>query len=1035
MHKTIALLFPILTACALDAAAPVELVPEDSADPREPEAGDTLAAAPDTQEFCVANCSPMADTVAAFAVRNQQSVGCANFGARYFNYEDEHFRRAQDSRGPDFNSSLEDCLDGYYASYPMWSSEDQERFGPVPNSAIRFLSSSSMVEPVRLTFNGQFDVQACNVEIQPLVDGERFGKPFMISSNARLQTVAYSWFVPVGEGMHTASFQWSTDGCPEGSGPTLRNVTVLAEAAARTAVGDAMASTAVDKNPLFVSQPEGGDSGWVDLPLDLDPLGIVLEQAGPLAIELSGLWKTHDEMFVEARALVDGMVIGELTLVDQDLDESSPFVGELAVTRPRTVTFVDDSVSAGQHDIEVQVRMVNYGNDGNKEFALADAHVSAIARSSPHVPMAVESFAPATPLDSTTWVELPQPNTTLVMPVGGELIATATLDISQDYPDPGGIPYGPTANIEVAPVIDGVIREELAVRYSGPRFERDSNQWTFSIKDVPAEPKSVGLAYRRTVGELGTVVLERGTLVVEGHAFVGPDLGLGPRIGHGSMPKPGRPPRRDSRLEPGPVGENYPLLAVLFDDKRTTCDGPNPVGPDFNNGPWANCVGAGQPNHPTATAFDLWMLLYRDPTNVAGYLEAANRGVAELTDIGVYDVATANAPAPDSSNDYTIQGCTCGLGSDPQYVSARQRIIAEAILGAKDQGNLDYSDFDHNGDGALSPDELNIFVVTPESDFITGSRAQAIPAAIRPLCKDYDTTPSCDGSEMLVIDGVTFENVVVWRGDISAPRNLEDAYIATHELLHVIESMDDAYVSGLPNSDPGVLDIMSSNSVAGNGLADSFQRPSGVTALAEGWVDPLYPEEGDGLYTLEDVAFGNQVMILPRLDGPTREYFLLEVRQDRPPTVDLDAYDYNLNDSGLAIWHVIEPSDECVDDDWSDCEATFPEFCPMDGWSFYSDDSYARYIARIIQPNLTYETNTMRGTQMTPELRLWSAAGQSVSGVPGSGLCPGGSINDQSTGVPELQWSDGSPAPYTLSNFVYDQTMGTVSFELLAPNF
>ena len=52
------------------------------------------------------------------------------------------------------------------------------------------------------------------------------------------------------------------------------------------------------------------------------------------------------------------------------------------------------------------------------------------------------------------------------------------------------------------------------------------------------------------------------------------------------------------------------------------------------------------------------------------------------------------------------------------------------------------------------------------------------------------------------------------------------------------------------------------------------------------------------------------VYILPRRNDDAREYVLLESRFEEP-LINAPLYDYNINDDGLAVYHVIEPGPTC----------------------------------------------------------------------------------------------------------------------------
>ena len=126
--------------------------------------------------------------------------------------------------------------------------------------------------------------------------------------------------------------------------------------------------------------------------------------------------------------------------------------------------------------------------------------------------------------------------------------------------------------------------------------------------------------------------------------------------------------------------------------------------------------------------------------------------------------------------------------------------------------------------------------------------------------------------------------------------------------------------------------------------------------LQLGWVTPrivIAPSE----LTLPDVKNSQEVLVLPRYGKDAREYFLLETRYETDLQDD-PQYDFSIRDSGLAVYHIIEPGPKCKSPDGAtadNCDPMQKPMCITSNllWNKFADN-FARPGLRLIQPDITH---------------------------------------------------------------------------------
>jgi len=198
---------------------------------------------------------------------------------------------------------------------------------------------------------------------------------------------------------------------------------------------------------------------------------------------------------------------------------------------------------------------------------------------------------------------------------------------------------------------------------------------------------------------------------------------------------------------------------------------------------------------------------------------------------------------------------------------------AEAIRKAAQQ--FDFAQYDTNGDGNLTTDELMILFVMPGT-WGGGGLGRIVG-------EDYTTRDTAKG---ITVDG----KKITWISEVSIGDPMHG--IVAHELSHLLLDLGDMYFDGFANpAEAGDFSIMD-NHWTGADL-DAAHK------LKLGWLHPR-PILRSGRYSLTDTEHSNSAWALINPSRGTKEYFLIE---NRHPA---GTYDKNLPDKGLAIWHVLE---------------------------------------------------------------------------------------------------------------------------------
>jgi M6 family metalloprotease-like protein len=282
---------------------------------------------------------------------------------------------------------------------------------------------------------------------------------------------------------------------------------------------------------------------------------------------------------------------------------------------------------------------------------------------------------------------------------------------------------------------------------------------------------------------------------------------------------------------------------------------------------------------------------------------------------------------------------------------------AEAINKADASFNFAY--YDLNGDKYLAPEELVVLIIIPQNGPFGTVRT--------PLSREYPT------AQPLVVDGVTIP--IIAELYLGAPPNLA---AAAHELGHAFLNLPDMYFNFFMPYAAGAYSLMDIS------FSDSHLDP--FLKIRLGWMQPaiitqtmVIPitavEQSHVAYILYDPKHGNQ------------EYFIVENRQ---PGL---AYDTNLPDAGLAIWHIIEEPNMYE-------KLAAPVGVSSGDWATVSTDDWGRRAIRMIRP--------VYGPPFNNQLALWDGSDP----ITGYDLLS----TDPNPNHATLKWADGTPSGFSIKN-------------------
>jgi hypothetical protein len=770
------------------------------------------------------------------------------------------------------------------------------------------------------------------MHVRALLDGEPAQPSSVVfAAGPARNSRSFIFTATVDKGIHTVEMQWMTD---NKTTAWMRNANLLVRTA-REGLPTNGTLTTLQKN----GQTSHAQNAWADIP-DMHAW-VYSTGSSIINASLSAVaWITGCGSLA-LRALSDGMVAQPADQVFARGD----------VKRARTATFGFTALPKGWHQIRFQW-LASVGSAFMKRRSLAlsnhfasDTHPTHSFVAAPSGP-AIENSQPLPPLlipDMQTQVFVPEKG-------NGEVAVLFDAEVSASF----------GAQVSAFLEVDGQIASEAAAQLADGGDSGQTRSYVFEAKHLAPGLHVLALRWNATggTGFMG----DRSMSVLSETGFI-PDIAEAPRFGGGHI---GVDQDEIGGIEPL-IGRRR-ILTLLWDPHLCAGD--------------LGSVGGGPCDEPHTSDIPpekVRHALYghgEDPgdivpdigdfalNNVRSYYLGMSGGRFAIRDAGVLGWFDALRPA----GHYFGGGhATCDEPNDG-FEHTDQELVAEAVHLADPQ--VDYSQYDVNGDGELSTNELGILVVVPRNTN-SGSSQQPLRQS------------ECAGTRMQR-DGVLLPRAVIkWNSNLIESMGVHQFAVAAHELMHLLAGLDDIHLGGVIFASGEVLDDpantgasfvtdlshpdddrwdlytlrFTSGSLAGQSktiqnfdaftgeisltspLSDppppgtSFEvrenhatypasfslmaSNSGTTThldplnkLALGWVTPRIVEAG-GTYDVEVVEDSDQVLILPRTNneqGP-EEFYVVENRFNNRP----GHYDSLIGGAGIAVWHIVSgPPDNLV---------------------------------------------------------------------------------------------------------------------------
>ena len=361
-------------------------------------------------------------------------------------------------------------------------------------------------------------------------------------------------------------------------------------------------------------------------------------------------------------------------------------------------------------------------------------------------------------------------------------------------------------------------------------------------------------------------------------------------------------------------------------------------------------------------------LIHGAAPSVADYFRTNSRNAFQVSNAGIFGWLQADKAASfyweaDDPTDADQDGFTSG----------HVRKWWEAV--SKADASFDYSSYDANADGVLDPKELGIVVVIPQNRPFGSVR---VPAA-----QQYPAW------QPLIVDGVRIPLIAeVYAG---SPPNL-GAF--AHELSHLFFNLPDLYYTFFQPFAAGQYSIMDVCYIDSH--LDPFQK------MRLGWLQPTMIRR-NGSQVISAIESGGEACVLMDPEHGDKEYFIVENRRKGI------AYDSQIADTGLAVWHVIE--DPAV---YGTLPA--PQGVLTSDWATIPAGDWGRRAIRMIRP--------AAGPPFNDAKALWDGSDPAT----GYDLLS----TDNAAGHAQLRWCDGTPSGFAIRQISAAAADMSVVFELPA---
>ena len=678
--------------------------------------------------------------------------------------------------------------------------------------------------------------------VRALVDGAPVDPSNVVFATTSHQgTQSFIFTANVDAGIHTVEIQWKVDTNATGY---LRDASLLVR------MGREEAS---EKGTLTIKTAPSGPNqltksqNWADVPgLTAQ---VYVPKSGQVAASFSAEAFTSKGKRLMLRGVIDGAPLKPGDVIFTTNPHPSSQVMTFGTTNApsgwRTVKiqwFVEAGGTAYMGDRSLVVSALRGPVEGGSHEFLA-------APSGPSV-YTTKGVSTLTPIDG--------------MAIKFAIPATGNGEVAVQFSAEIDATDGAVAFVALA--IDGEVQLDGVVKATDGSQPAQVRSFVFEAKGLAPGKHTAEIWLASDDAVAQAYVGDRTMTLMSATGFI-PDLAEAPKFGGGHIGK-------DSDYIAGiePLIGTRKVLAVLIDPGF--CTGTiDPVTGDPCYNQWNPAKGKIESAIFGSSPQPGWELFQMN--NIATYLASTSGGRFSIERAGLGIAGWY--PTDQSWKAYYEHDGVCADG----YDDGGAMLYAEAVRHS--DATVDYASFDANGDGELSPQELAIVIVIP--------RKHGDGSSIVPL---YDQT--CPAAERMELDGVTLpEKAAKWNTSLDDAVETFQFTTGAHELLHLIGGLDDLYLDKDVSTFPREMTMMSQARSTTSHLDPLYK-------LAFGWVTPVIVNETSEV-TVSAVAKSNVVYVLPRYNNPWEEEFF--VLENRRSTMGLPWFDDALQDSGVAVWHIV----------------------------------------------------------------------------------------------------------------------------------
>ncbi|MCC7366499.1 MAG: hypothetical protein IT303_19230 [Dehalococcoidia bacterium] len=654
-------------------------------------------------------------------------------------------------------------------------------------------------------------------------------------------TQSFIFTANVDAGIHTVEIQWKVDADATAS---IRDASLFVRMG-RDVASEKGTFTTVTA-PSGMNQVTAKQS-WQDVPGM--SASVYVPKGGQVTASFSAEAFTSNGKRLILRAVLDGAAMnpGDVVFVNHERATS------------QAMTFGMHNVGSGWHTVKVQWQVEAGGTASVGDRTLAVSALPVRTDGGSHYFVAAPSGANVyTEKGVSTPLPLPDMSIDFTIPANGNGEVAVQFSAEIDAVD------GAVAMVGLA--IDGELQLDGFVQAADGSQPAQVKSFVFEAKGVAPGKHTAEILFASATGDGQAYAGDRTMNLLSATGFI-PDLAEAPKFSGGHIGLEG-----DYIAGIEPLIGTRKVLAVLIDPGF--CSGTiDPQTGDLCYNQYTVQKGEvdsaifGTSVQPGWGAFQ--------PNNIATQLTTMSGGRFTIVRAGAgisgwYDT--------DKSVDaYYKHDGTCTDG----YDDGGAMLMAEAVT--KAGAAINFATFDTDGNGELSHQELAILVVIPRKDG-DGSSIQYL----------YGST--CGANTRLELDGVVMpQKVAKWNTSLDEGAETFQFTTGTHELLHLIGGTDDLYLKEDVSTYPRDMSLMASNRSTTTHL-DPFHK------LAFGWATPVLVQQS-GQVTVSAVAQSNTVYVLPRYNNPwEEEYYILENRKEG---MGQPYFDEDINDSGIAVWHIV----------------------------------------------------------------------------------------------------------------------------------